>query len=273
MNLVNGEWTSTENYVTLPDPLTGKPMISIPDTQKEETKPFIESLQSVPLHGLHNPFKNKERYLMLGDVCRKTAEVLHDPEVLEFFVKCVQRSAPKSHAQTTAEVVVTRNFFENFSGDQVRFLAEAFRVPGDHHGQATTGYRWPLGPVGVISPFNFPIEIPVLQFMGALFMGNKPLVKPDTRTSFPLEQWVRMLHYCGLPKEDLDFLQCDGPVAEHVLVKGKSNMTQFTGSSQVGEHLMKKLKGKVRLEDGGFDWKILGVDVPKTQQGIDYAAW
>ena len=273
MNLVNGEWIESREYMKLVDPLTGKPMISIPDTQLDEVQPFIDSLKSVPLHGLHNPFKNKERYLMLGDVCRKTAEVLHDPEVLDFFVKCVQRSAPKSIAQTTAEIVVTRNFFENFSGDQVRFLAESFRMPGDHHGQHTTGYRWPLGPVGVISPFNFPIEIPVLQFMGALFMGNKPLVKPDSRTSFPLEQWVRMLHYCGLPKEDLDFLQCDGPVAEKVLVKGGSNMTQFTGSSKIGEHLMKKLNGRVRLEDGGFDWKILGVDVPKGENNIDYVAW
>ena len=32
-------------------------------------------------------------------------------------------------------------------------------MPGDHTGQTTTGYRWPFGPVGLITPFNFPIEI------------------------------------------------------------------------------------------------------------------
>lgn len=152
-----------------------------------EIEPFIESLKSVPKHGLHNPFKNKERYLMLGDVCRKTAEVMHDPEVFDFFVDLTMRAVPKSKVQTEGEIRVTRNFFENFSGDQVRFMVEAKQIPGDHTGQFSTGYRWPLGPVGVITPFNFPIEIPVLQFMGALFMGNKPIVKPDTRCSFPLE--------------------------------------------------------------------------------------
>lgn len=100
--------------------------------------------------------------------------------------------------------------------------------------------------------------------MGALFMGNKPLVKPDLRCSWPLEQWVRMLHYCGLPKEDLDFIHCEGPVVEKILKKGDSKMTLFTGSSVIGEHLVKSLDGKVRLEDGGFDWKILGPDVPKS---------
>jgi 1-pyrroline-5-carboxylate dehydrogenase len=137
----------------------------------------------------------------------------------------------------------------------------------------STGYRWPFGGVGIITPFNFPIEIPVLQLMGALFMGNKPVVKGDNRGSFPLEQWIRMLHHCGLPKEDMDFLHADGPVMEHILKKGDSRMTLFTGSSTIGEHLVKKLDGRVKLEDGGFDWKILGPDVPKRQQEIDHVAW
>jgi len=187
MNLVGGEWKGTENYLTLPDPMTGKPMLSIPDTSMVEAEEFIQSMKDVSKTGLHNPFKNKERYLMLGAVCRKTAEVLHDPEVFDFFVDATMRCIPKSRAQTEGEVRVTRQFYENFSGDQVRFLAEAFRIPGDHTGQFSTGYRWPLGPVAVITPFNFPIEIPALQMMGALFMGNKPLVKSDSKATMPLE--------------------------------------------------------------------------------------
>ena len=73
-----------------------------------------------------------------------------------------------------------------------------------------------------------------------------------------------MLHYCGLPKSDLDFLHSEGPVMEHILRKGNARMTLFTGSSRVGEHLVKKLEGKVRLEDGGYDWKILGPDIPSS---------
>jgi len=41
----------------------------------------------VPKSGLHNPFKNKERYLMLSEVNRKVVEVMHDKEVFNFFVK------------------------------------------------------------------------------------------------------------------------------------------------------------------------------------------
>ena len=111
MNLVNGEWVGTNKYTQVIDPMTGKPMISIPDTQVDEIEPFVQSLLNVPKYGLHNPLHNKERYVMLGEVSRKTAEVLHDPEVFNHFVKLTQRGCPKSDVQTAGEIRVTRQFF------------------------------------------------------------------------------------------------------------------------------------------------------------------
>ena len=55
--------------------------------------------------------------------------------------------------------------------------------------------------------------------MGALFMGNKVLVKPDMRTSFPVEQFIRLLHHCGMPKEDVTLLHAGGDVTKAVLKK------------------------------------------------------
>lgn len=65
----------------------------------------------------------------------------------------------------------------------MRFLARGFAVPGDHLGQESCGYRWPFGPVALITPFNFPLEIPLLQMMGALYMGNKLLLHVDHRVN------------------------------------------------------------------------------------------
>lgn len=61
-NLVNGEWKQTEKYNNLIDPLSGKTLMKVPATSMEETTDFIESMKAVPKSGLHNPFKNKERY-------------------------------------------------------------------------------------------------------------------------------------------------------------------------------------------------------------------
>ena len=110
--------------------------------------------------------------------------------------------------------------------------------------------------------------------MSALYMGNRPLVKVDSKVQLVAEQFVRMLHHAGLPMEDLDFLYADGPVMNDVIVRGHSRMTLFTGSQAVAEKLVKDLHGRIKLEDAGFDWKILGPDVPPPgSKNYDFAVW
>eukprot|EP00981_Chlorochromonas_danica_P001410 scaffold296_cov164-Ochromonas_danica.AAC.27 len=254
-NLVSGEWKTADHLLNLPDPLNGDIFMKVSDSKESDLRPFVENAHAVPKSGLHNPFKHPERYLHYGTVCAEAAAMLRKEDVREFFIKLIQRVAPKSYDQAKAELHVTERFFQNFSGDNVRFLAQGFQVPGDHGGQLSSGYRWPYGNIAIIAPFNFPIEIPILQLMGALFMGNKVLIKGDSRVSVVLEQTLRMLIHCGLPARDVDFINCDGPVMHKLLLQAKPRVTQFTGSSKVGEFLAKELNGKVKLEDAGWDWK------------------
>ncbi|CAH8354002.1 unnamed protein product [Eruca vesicaria subsp. sativa] len=268
-SFVQGKWIGSSNYNTLLDPLNGEPFIKVAEVDESGVQPFIESLAQCPKHGLHNPFKSPERYLLYGDISTKAAHMLALPNVSDFFTRLIQRVAPKSYQQAAGEVFVTRKFLENFCGDQVRFLARSFAVPGNHLGQQSHGYRWPYGPVTIVTPFNFPLEIPLLQLMGALYMGNKPLLKVDSKVSIVMEQMMRLLHYCGLPVEDVDFINSDGKTMNKILLEADPRMTLFTGSSRVAEKLALDLKGRIRLEDAGFDWKVLGPDV----QEVDYVAW
>lgn len=99
MNLVGGEWVKSAEQKAIIDPLTGKNMYSywnIDHANAEDVDPFIDSMLDVPISGLHNPLKNKERYIMLGEVSRRVAEVLRDPEVFDFFVDATMRAVPKS---------------------------------------------------------------------------------------------------------------------------------------------------------------------------------
>eukprot|EP00521_Asterionellopsis_glacialis_P006195 CAMPEP_0195285262 /NCGR_PEP_ID=MMETSP0707-20130614/3166_1 /TAXON_ID=33640 /ORGANISM="Asterionellopsis glacialis, Strain CCMP134" /LENGTH=562 /DNA_ID=CAMNT_0040344733 /DNA_START=170 /DNA_END=1858 /DNA_ORIENTATION=- len=271
-NLVNGTWTSAKQTMDIPHPLDydKAPLFSIPDTQGgEELQPFIESLRRVKKSGMHNPLKNVERYVQYGEISRLAGNALSEPHVEEFFVRSIMACVPKSHAQALGEVRVTAAFLHNFAGDNVRRLAKSFGVPGDHEGQTSTGHRWPFGPVALVTPFNFPLEIPVLQLMGALYMGNKPVLKPSEPTSVVMESFVKLLIHCGMDSQDLDFLNCKGPVAQELILETPVRLTQFTGSSRVSEILNQATHGKVRVEDAGFDWKILGPDV----SNVEYVAW
>ncbi|KAG6635400.1 hypothetical protein CIPAW_11G039500 [Carya illinoinensis] len=268
-NLVQGKWKGSSSWNTLLDPLNGEPFIKVAEVDEAGIQPYVESLSKCPKHGLHNPFKEPERYLLFGDISAKAGHMLSLPKVSDFFTRLIQRVAPKSYQQALGEVQVTQKFLENFSGDQVRFLARSFGIPGNHLGQQSHGFRWPYGPVAIITPFNFPLEIPALQLMGALYMGNKPILKVDSKVSIVMEQMMRLLHYCGLPVDDVDFINSDGKTMNKILLEANPRMTLFTGSSRVADKLAVDLKGRIKLEDAGFDWKILGPDV----QEEDYVAW
>ena len=271
-NLLDGSWHQPSAWRDdIPDPLYGGEFLRVPDTS--DFGPFIESLRRCPKTGLHNPWKHPERYVMLGEVCAKAAARLAEKDVEEYFVRLLQRVMPKSRLQCLNEIVVTRVFLENFAGDGVRFLARGFSIPGNHPGQESRGYRWPWGPVAVVVPFNFPLEIPALQVMGSLFMGNKPLVKVDSKVSAVFEQFLRLLIEAGLPPGDVDLIHCRGRVMGQLIEQARDvlRMVQFTGSSEVAERLSGVMNGRVRIEDAGFDWKILGPDFDPAW--LDYVAW
>ena len=260
-NLVGGSWVLPRTLKLYPDPLTGAQVFRIPETEIDELGPAIEEIISVPNYGLHNPMLNVHRYNLYGQVCAKAASLLAQNEVGDFFTRLIMKCVPKSRIQAEGEIKLLKVFFQNYSGDQVRYLARGFSVPGDHLGQETCGYRWPYGPVAIIAPFNFPLEIPSFQLLGALFMGNKVVVKPDPRGAPVLEQFVRMLIHCGMPATDVIFLNGGATAIEHLVKLDVFRCIQFTGSSQVANHLSAISKGKVRFEDSGFNWKILSPQV------------
>jgi len=271
-NLVAGEWRDTPAYRdNIVDPMNGDLFLKVPDTTEHD--PFIAGLRSCPKSGLHNPHKQPERYVMLGRVCSRAAALMATDEVANFFSKLQQRVMPKSWAQCAGEYHVTRVFMENYAGDGVRFLGRGFSNPGDHAGQESRGYRWPFGPVVVIAPFNFPLEIPALQVMGALFMGNRPLVKIDSKVSVVFEQFVRLLIHAGLPADALDLIHCRGSAMGKLLETARDDirLVQFTGSSTVAERISALMNGAVRLEDAGFDWKVIGPDYDR--KWLNYVAW
>ena len=88
------------------------------------------------------------------------------------------------------------------------------------------------------------------------------VLKNDSMNSVVIEQMLRMLHSVGMPTTDVDFFNnADGKSMHKLLLDAQPRMTQFTGSSRVAELLARDLRGKIKIEDAGFDWKILGPDV------------
>lgn len=113
----------------------------------------------------------------------------------------------------------------------------------------------PLGVVGLITPWNFPIGTPLWKIIPALITGNTVVFKPSELSSFCGLKIGELLKEAGLPENIFNVVTGDETTGKY-LVKSKVNMISFTGSSKAGKDVASKAgKGikKVVLELGGSD--------------------
>lgn len=115
--------------------------------------------------------------------------------------------------------------------------------------------REPVGVVGLITPWNFPVAIPLWKLAPALVYGNTVVLKPAELT--PLTAWhiADVLTQAGLPKGVLNLVTGAGREAGNALVEHPDvSAISFTGSNATGREIQRKVLargGKVQLEMGG----------------------
>lgn len=269
-NYINGNWKVEKNKDSYPvvDPYDSSKTIALVNPVPSNYKSI-----KIPSVGLHNPLFNQERILELGKVMR----ILHFKmryQLYDHFVGLIMKFSPKSLKQAQGEVDLTIDFLEKLCGYSAQTLFNSTTTVGDRSGQESTEYRFPFGTVYIICPFNFPLEIPALQLIGAIMMGNYPVLHVDYRVAYVMEQFIRLMLEIGesmpINPIELDFISGKGMDIEKCLIVSDPALTVFTGSSTVAEKLAILTKGKIKMEGGGYNTTILGSDVPKDNKIIDY---
>ncbi len=146
-------------------------------------------------------------------------------------------------------------------------------------GKLSYAKRTPLGVIGVISPFNFPLILSVRAVAPALAAGNAVVLKPDPRT--PVSGGfiiARAFEKAGLPKGLLHVIPGHGDAGEALCVDPNIRMIAFTGSTQVGRRVG-ELAGrhlkKVMLELGGKNPLIItdDADLDLAASNAAWGAW
>ncbi|WP_136065792.1 benzaldehyde dehydrogenase [Modicisalibacter radicis] len=143
-------------------------------------------------------------------------------------------------------------------------------------GRLSLARRRPLGVVGVIAPFNFPLYLAMRAVAPALALGNGVVLKPDPRTTvcggFSI---ARLFERAGLPAGVLSVLPGGREVGSALVEDKHIAMIQFTGSTaagrKIGERAGAQLK-KVSLELGGKN-ALLVLDDADIEQAVSNASW
>jgi len=122
----------------------------------------------------------------------------------------------------------------------------------------------PIGVVGVIKPWNYPLELPIWAIGPALIAGNTVVFKPSEHSSFVGIEIAKLFEEAGLPRGVLNVVTGDGETGRLIVRHEGVDMVAFTGSVPVGREIAvecaKHLK-KYSLELGGNDAAIVLADV------------
>src|SRR5262249_32784859 len=135
----------------------------------------------------------------------------------------------------------------------------------------------PLGVIAIISPWNFPVAIPVDAILNALAAGNTVVVKPSPKTPAISSFIENLFREAGLPEGIVSFVHGDKAEAA-ALVTGDVDRVVFTGSVAGGKAIMKMSADKLHpltLELGGKHAAIVlgDADVDKAAQAIVWGAF
>ncbi len=139
--------------------------------------------------------------------------------------------------------------------------------------------REPIGVVGAIIPWNFPLKMAVWKLGPALAAGNTVVLKPSEETPVTAMELARIIHEVGLPPGVVNILTGYGPEAGAALVQDpRVGKIAFTGSTVVGRQIMRDAAAtlkKVTLECGGKSANIVldDADLSIAVDGALYAAF
>ena len=185
----------------------------------------------------------------------------------------LSREEGKTLAEGIGETVRAGQIFDFFSGECLRLTGEI--VPSVRPGIDVTMTREPVGVVGIITPWNFPIAIPAWKMAPALCYGNTVVIKPADLV--PASTWslVDILVRAGLPKGVLNLVMGKGSVVGDVLVKSPDvRALTFTGSVGTGRRIAAasvEVMRKFQLEMGGKN-PLVVLDDADLKTAVECAA-
>jgi alpha-ketoglutaric semialdehyde dehydrogenase len=172
------------------------------------------------------------------------------------------REEGKTLPEAKGEVRRAINIFRYFAGEGSRM--DGVMVPSERERVHVFAIRKPIGVVGLVTPWNFPIAIPAWKMAPALICGNTIVVKPASVS--PLCAWrlVEALHEAGIPKGVVNFVAGSGGELGEALVNAKPvKAISFTGSNDVGNWLhteASKRHLRIQLEMGGKNPTVVLAD-------------
>jgi aldehyde dehydrogenase (NAD+) len=270
-NYIGGEWVEAAGGETFEskNPATGETLGIFPKSTEEDVDRAVEAAK-----GAH------ERWRLVP--APKRAEILfrvgqafieHKDGLTELMV----REMGKVRAEAGGDVQEAIDMTYYMAGEGRRLFGHT--TPSELPDKFMMSTRNPVGVVGAITPWNFPIAIPSWKIAPALVCGNTVVFKPATDTPLLGERFVEIFEEAGLPPGVLNIVHGGGgTVGERLVAHPDVPLISLTGSREVGVRVMERAAPNlkhVHLELGGKNAIIVmdDADVDLSVNGILWSAF
>lgn len=257
LNYINGEWKIAS---------TNKVDASINPANKNEIVGYVQSSAREDLDAAVAAAKKAQvawRKLSgaaRGDYLYKVANVMESrlDEIAETMTKEMGKTFPEAKGETARGIAILRYY----AGEGMRKVGDVIPSTDSEALMFTT--RVPLGVVGVISPWNFPVAIPIWKMAPALIYGNAVVLKPAQEAAVTAAKIIECMNEAGIPAGVVNMVTGKGSViGEGIIEHPDINGITFTGSNAVGKRVGQGALArgaKYQLEMGGKNPVIIAKD-------------
>ena len=271
-NFVNGRWVESSSSRTFErrNPANSDDVIGlVPLSSREETRAAIDAAEAALESWRETPAPVR------GRVIAKAAQTMTDQ--IEDLARLFTREEGKTLKEARGEILKSINVLEFMAGESRRIGGET--LPSELPSNFCYTLKQPLGIVGLITPWNFPVAIPAWKIAPALVAGNTIIFKPATLTAFTGQKVVEIFEQAGVPAGVLNMVVgSGGELGDEIINDPRVRAISFTGSCEVGSEIYGKgarLMKKVQCEMGGKNPVVVleDADLPLAVENTVFGAF
>lgn len=275
---INGEWTDSKISFEQLSPSTKNVFGTVCDANNDEVNLAVEAASSAL------PLWSSLSVSQRADIVKKAVDILiemYGEEGEETPLKLlISDETGKRLPEADIEVIESSDMLAYYADHGARLLTP--KEPSLNQELWATKksiieYE-PVGVVGIIKAWNYPLEIPVWSLAPSLISGNTVVFKPSEHSSFVGLEIGKIFEKAGLPKGVLNIVTGGAKTGEYLVENKKVNMIDFTGSVETGKKIAvacaSSLK-KCNLELGGNDAAIVcdDADLELAANGLVWGAF
>lgn len=230
-NYIGGEWlaSSTTVYEDVPNPATGELLARVPISTREDVEKAVQAAKAAFPGWSETPVADRARIMF-----RFHSLLLQHQEEL---ARTITLENGKNLQEAHAELLRGIEMVEFACGMPTLLMGEA--LPNIARSIDCQVIRFPLGVVAGITPFNFPLMVPMWMYPIAITAGNTFVLKPSERTPISSIRIAELLQEAGLPDGVFNVVNGAHDVVNGLLEHPDVKAISFVGSQPVAEYVYK----------------------------------